>query len=101
MPATGGTCKIDMVEVVEITFKSRNGLPGANVQAVFALSNSKTGDRYGSGSFNTWSEETSRKMNEAIQSMEKDIASLLFEDASTTDSVSPNAHIQHTEVPSL
>lgn len=101
MPITGGACKIDMVEVVEITFKARNGLPGANVQAVFALSNSKTGDRYGSGSLNTWSEETSRKLNEAIESMERDIASLLFEGAPTTDSVSPKAHTQDTEVPSL
>ena len=96
-----GKIRIDAVKVVELSLGTILSSPGAGVQVKFVLMNSVTGDRFGSGTFNTWSEETTAKLNEAIQSMEKDICSAVFEEGVTTNSVQPETGTLEDEVPGL
>lgn len=95
-----GLCKIDSVEIAEISVRSRGTLPGTGIQAVYVLKNEKTGERFGSGTTNIWSDETVDKLNEAIKAMEADIASLVFQDA-TTDSVNSEERPLSDGVPGL
>lgn len=86
MTKSEGTCRIDAVRVVELTLATRVTLPGAGVEAKFVLMNAKTGDRFGAGTFSTWSEATTAKFNELMQSMEQDICSSVFDGSPTTNS---------------
>lgn len=95
-----GQCKIDSVEVAEITVRTRGNLPGAGIQVVYVLKNEKTGERFGSGTTNVWSDDTTEKLNAAIRAMESDIASLIFQDA-TTDGVSSEPGPLDDDVPGL
>lgn len=95
-----GLCKIDSVEVAEITVRSRGALPGTGVQVVYVLKNEKTGERFGSGTANVWSDDTTDKLNAAIRAMEADIASMVFQDA-TTDGVSSEERPLDDAVPGL
>ena len=96
-----GVCKIDAVRVVELTLATRVQVPGAGVEAKFVLMNSATGERFGSGTFSTWSDETATKFNELMLSMEKDICTAVFADGPTTDSVPENETPLEDEVPGL
>jgi hypothetical protein len=96
-----GICRIDAVKVVEITLATRAQVPGAGVEAKFVLMNSNTGERFGSGTFSTWSDETATKFNELIRSMENDICTAVFVDGPTTDSVPEDGMPLEDEIPGL
>lgn len=84
---SNGVCRINGVEVVEFALQARGSMPGAGLVATYALVNIETGNRFGRGTFNVWSEETTEKLNAAIKSMEADISSLVFDGVRTpTDS---------------
>jgi hypothetical protein len=96
-----GTCRIDAVKVVELTLVTRPQIPGAGVEAKFVLMNSTTGELFGSGTFSTWSDETATKFNELINSMEKDICTVVFSDGPTTDRVHEHEMPLEDEIPGL
>lgn len=97
---SNGTCRIDGVEVVEVTLQTRGSMPGAGVVATFALVNVESGERFGKGTFNTWSDETTEKLNVALKSMEADILSLVF-NQTTTGSAAPEQNQLVDAVPGL
>jgi len=101
MTKSEGKARIDAIRVVELTLATRVTLPGAGVEAKFVLMNSETQERFGSGTFSTWSDETSKRFNELLASMERDIASAVFEEVPTTDGVEVEAPAPADEVPSL
>lgn len=101
MVTTDGKSKIDAVSVVEITLATRVAMPGAGVEARYVLLNSKTGDRFGSGTFSTWSDETSNKFNELLKSMENDICSTVFETGTTSGSTEEELPQLEDAVPGL
>lgn len=96
-----GACKIDSVRVVELTLATRTQVPGAGVEAKFVLMSSASNERFGSGTFSTWSDETATKFNELIASMEKDICSAVFSEGATTGGTPEDESPLEDEVPGL
>ncbi len=101
MVKSDGKSRIDAITVVEITLASRVTVPGAGVEARYVLQNSKSGDRFGSGTFTAWSDETATKFNELLKLMEKDICSAVFEQGTTSGGTDEELPQLEDEVPGL
>jgi hypothetical protein len=82
-----GQCKIDSVEVGELTFVQL-GSPTPVLSVKYAYSNSESGDRFGFGNRNTgWSEETLQALARLVELVERDVCSDVFHEGATTGSV--------------
>jgi len=98
---SSSVCRIDSVEVVELVLATRTKLPGGTLEAKFVLMNAESGERFGSGTFATWSEATTLKFNELMVAMETDICSVVFTNSPTTDSGQIDPSQLEDEVPGL
>jgi len=96
-----GACRIDTVRVVELTMVTRSQLPGGAIEAKFVLMNDESGERFGSGTFSTWSDATTAKFNELLAAMETDICSVVFTNSPTTNSGQSDPPQLEDEVPGL
>ena len=84
MTHSGGSCKINAVEVGELTVQII-GSPTPLLTVKFAYSNAETGDRFGSGTRNAgWSELTQKRLELLVAAIEQDVAAMVFEEGPTT-----------------
>jgi hypothetical protein len=84
MIKANGSCRIDGVEVGELSYISI-GLPSPVLAVKYAYVNSTSGSRLGHGTRNTeWSETTQQRLQSLLQSIEQDIATAVFEQGTTT-----------------
>lgn len=86
MTKGGGSCKIDGVMVGELKLSmihDPTGVPSLGV--TYALVNSETKDRFGSGNRNVgWSDETMGRLRLLLESIEADVCKDLFTDGAPT-----------------
>lgn len=73
---------IDSVFVGEVTIDALK--PEVQVTAKYGLANSESGDRFGSGHRSLWSPQTLELMMALLDSMEEDLAEVLFPGSKTT-----------------
>lgn len=101
MTKSDGQCKVDAVEVGELTFVGI-GSPTAVLSCKYALANAETGDRFGAGRRNTnWSERTMSLLQGLLESMERDILADLFERGATSGGVVEELLPTTDDIPSL
>lgn len=101
MTKSDSPCSIDAVEIRELVMKVRTiPTPAAGMEAKYVLMNSENGELYGSGTFNTWSDTTTTKLNELLISMEHDINSIVFHEP-TIPSVQENPKLPEDAIPEL
>lgn len=101
MTKAEGTIKIDSVEVGELKFDAIHS-PTPVLSAVYALTNSSTGDRFGSGNRNIgWSPKTMEALTALIAAVEHDVCADLFGDAATISGVEVVAGDPMDGIPSL
>lgn len=82
-----GQCKINGVQVAELSVQIDVASSSAMLYAKYALLNTTEGDRFGSGNKNVgWSEETQMQLLKLLKCMEQDICQDLFSGGATTDS---------------
>lgn len=72
----GLSCRVDAVLLGELSAALLGPVPTLSGQ--YALVDSRTGDRFGSGKVTVWGEETTRALLSLVEAMEKDLARELF-----------------------
>ncbi len=82
MMSHNGKCRIDGVSIGEVTINLLETQPV--LTAKYALVNTALSTRFGAGTRGHWSLETFQRLSQLIEAMERDCASDIFEDASTT-----------------
>ena len=83
MTKSDGKCRIDSVAVGEIGLNLLGPTP--MVSSKYALMEATSGERFGAGNRNAnWSDETMKLVELLVASVEKDIASDLFESGEVT-----------------
>ena len=104
MIKSDGACRINGVELGEfqVAFFAPSGLGMTTpaLAAKYALVNVEAGQRMGAGNRNVWSAETMSKLSELVASMEKDICTDVFGEA-TTSSVVEDEDYHSDGVPGL
>jgi hypothetical protein len=101
MTRADGQCRVDAVEVGELTYVGI-GSPTAVLSCKYALSNATSGDRYGAGNRNTnWSERTLSLLQSLLDSMERDIVHDVFHEGATIGGVEDELSSTTEGVPSL
>lgn len=87
MTKAEGQCKIDAVEVGELSYM-QIGSPTPILTVKYAYSNAETGDRFGFGHSNSgWSEETLQALARLAELVERDICGAVFREGATTGTV--------------
>ena len=77
MTKSDGQCLIDSVAAGEVTINLLGPQPVMAVK--YALMNSESSDRFGSGTSNTgWSAETQKHLEELVASLERDLCKAVF-----------------------
>jgi hypothetical protein len=101
MTRAEGTIKIDGVEVGELKFDSIHS-PTPVLSVTYAFTNSKTGDRYGSGHRNVgWSPKTLEALSALVAAIETDVCTDLFEESATISGVAQAPPDPIDGIPSL
>jgi hypothetical protein len=96
-----GKCKIDGVEVGELTFVGI-GSPTPVLSVKYAYVFAETGDRMGYSNRNLgWSERTLSLLNDLLLSVEEDVAREVFDLSTTTGGVLASTDPTTDSIPSL
>lgn len=83
MTEGSGDCRIDGVDVGRLEVQLL-GLPAPVMSVTYALVNTKSGDKFGSGNRNTlWSDETYERLRALLESIEADVCGSVFEGGAT------------------
>lgn len=96
--------RIDAVKVIGVSTVSKTGEPSSKLYAMYALMNTASGIRFGTDSFDNWSDETMGRFTALTESMERDIGAYVFEEveeATTTDGAATDDLTQDDGVPGL
>lgn len=96
-----GSPRIDGVAIGEVGCNLLS--PTVHLTAKYALVNSVTAERFGSGNWSSnWSDETLTKLGELIQSMEQDVCRSVFTDGpERTDEPTPTDGVEDEPLPHL
>lgn len=101
MIKSDGKCKIDGVELGELTYTVL-GAPTPVLSVKYAYVSSATGGRYGHGHMNTiWSETTMARLAELVASVEADVAAQVFDGGSVVTGKMLGDDNDLGEIPSL
>lgn len=94
-----GSCKIDGVEIGEISVVGLGPAPVVSVK--YALCNTTTGERFGAGNRNVgWSAETMEALQALLEALERDVSGTLS-DGDTTGSGVVDPRHQDSPFPGL
>ena len=95
-----GACRIDAVEVLEVSLDLTSGQP--RLSAKYAYADSTSTERLGFGHRNqAWGAETLEAVESLLRSMEEDIAKLVFRAGPPADGGTPANDTTTDGVPSL
>jgi hypothetical protein len=79
-----GMCRIDAVEVGELSFV-QIGTPTPTLSVKYAYANAESGERFGYGNRNSgWSEETLAALGHLLELVERDVCHPVFHEGTTT-----------------
>jgi hypothetical protein len=81
MIKSNNKCKIDGVDIGEVSINLFGAAPSASVK--YALINAESGVRYGAGTCLDWSPEVTQKLDELLVAMERHICVHVFGDEPT------------------
>lgn len=99
MTKAEGQCRINGVTIGELSADLLSA--SERVTAQYAYVNTDTGERFGRGHRNVWSQETMDKFHELVAHMEKDICLDLFGQGTTITGVNPPQASTSDGVPEL